>query len=87
MYYMGVLYPQARRGNLAGKRGQDITGHGPGYNRTCLAVDIVNETQQEIAQVWCECRLEVYIGATWRIPLNRPCVVAMRPMSNYSDYF
>ena len=29
---------------------------------------------------------EVHIGATWRIPLNRPCAAAMRPfLSNYFD--
>jgi len=29
---------------------------------------------------------EVHNIATWRIPLNRPCAAAMRPMSNYFDH-
>jgi len=28
----------------------------------------------------------VHIGATWRIRLNRPFVVVMRPTSNYFDH-
>jgi len=28
----------------------------------------------------------VHIGATWRIRLNRPCVAAMRLVSDYFDH-
>jgi len=30
--------------------------------------------------------MEVHVGATWLIWLNRPCAVTMRPVSNYFDH-
>ena len=62
-------------------------GAGTGHDLTCPAVDILRATQQGAARVRCKYFVDtdsgilegVHIGAIWRIPLNRPCGVAMRP--------